>query len=176
KAERKKQAQEVRVQQEYRKRLLEEIYKRVPGEVSRHELDLIAQNYFHLLGHDSQHRIFKFFAWEAAKTKGPYGYAEYPKLADAKLEAMTTTELGRFLMVCALASDLYCPAYLSRATLAKDSNLLKEAAHYKVNAARVLGEVREKRLAKSSKPKPESKGRASQKQKPKASSGASSKA
>ena len=32
----------------------EEIWKRVPGELSHHELDLIAQNYFHILGHDSQ--------------------------------------------------------------------------------------------------------------------------
>src|SRR5439155_5140145 len=38
-AERKKQAAELRVQQDYRKRLLEEIYKRVPGELSRHGLD-----------------------------------------------------------------------------------------------------------------------------------------
>src|SRR5207247_9570487 len=177
KAERKKQAQEVRVQQEYRKRLLEEVWKRLPGELSRHELDFIAQRYFNHLGHDSQHRIFKFLAWEAPKAKGSYGgYADYPKLASAKLEGMTATEIGKFLMVCALASDLYCPTYLSGATLAKDSNLLKEAAHYKVNAARVLGEVREKRLAKSSKPKPEAKGRESRKPKPKASSGVSSKA
>src|SRR5437667_200414 len=77
KAERKKQAQEVRVQQEFRKRLLEEVWKRVPDELSRHELDLIAQKYFHVLGHDSQHRIFKFFAWEATKAKGSYGgYAD----------------------------------------------------------------------------------------------------
>ena len=82
---------------------------------------------------------------------------------------MTTAEIGKFLMVCALALELYCPAYLSGATLAKDSNLLKEAAHYKVNAARVLGEVREKRLAKSSKPKPQSKVRAARKAKPKGS-------
>src|SRR5205807_224733 len=80
KAERKKQAQEVRVQQEYRKRLLEEIHQRVPGELSRHELDLIAQSYFHVLGHDSQHRIFKFLAWEATKAKAPYGYVDYSKL------------------------------------------------------------------------------------------------
>src|SRR5438128_1888557 len=112
KAERKKQAQEVRVQQEYRKRLLEEIWKRVPGELSRHELDLIAQNYFHVLGHDSQHRIFKLLAWEAPKAKGSYGdYTDYPKLASAKLENMTTADIGKFLMVCALASDLYCPTY-----------------------------------------------------------------
>src|SRR5439155_19001344 len=96
KAERKKQAAEVRVQQEYRKRLLEEIYKRVPGELSRHELDLIAQNYFHVLGHDSQRRIFKFLAWEALKAKGSYGgYADYPKLIGEKLDAMTTAELGK---------------------------------------------------------------------------------
>src|SRR5205823_8908524 len=96
KAERKKQAQEVRVQQEYRKRLLEEVWKRVPGELSRHELDFIAQRYFNHLGHDSQHRIFKFLAWEAPKAKGSYGgYADYPKLASAKLEGMTATEIGK---------------------------------------------------------------------------------
>jgi len=172
KAERKKQAQEVRVQQEYRKRLLEEVWKRVPGELSRHELHLIAQNYFHVLGHDSQHRIFKFFAWEVSKRKtSSGGYADYPKLVSTRLEAMTAAEIGKFLMVCALASDLYCPTYLSGATLAKDSNLLKEAAHYKVNVARVLREVREKRLAKSSKPKGECKSRAARKPKPKGSGG-----
>src|SRR5207249_8375108 len=87
-AERKKQAAEVRVQQEYRRRLLEEVYKRVPGELSRHELDFIAQRYFNHLGHDSQHRIFKFLAWETTKTKASHwGYADDPKLAAAKLEA-----------------------------------------------------------------------------------------
>jgi len=177
KAERKKQAQEVRVQQEYRKRLLEEVWKRVPGELSRHELDFIAQRYFNHLGHDSQHRIFKFLAWEATKAKGSYGgYADYPKLAGAKLEAMTAAEIGKFLVVCALASELYCPTYLSGATLAKDSKLAQEAAHYKVNTARVLDEVREKRLVKSSKPKPESKGRAGRKPRPNGSGGARSKA
>src|SRR5207247_9042675 len=59
KAERKKQAQEVRVQQEFRKRLLEEVYKRVPGELSRHELDFLAQDYFRVLSHDRPPRIFK---------------------------------------------------------------------------------------------------------------------
>src|SRR5437867_2350887 len=117
KIERKKQAQEVRVQQEFRKCLLEEVWKRVPGEVTRHELDFVALRYFEQLGHDSQHRIFKFFAWEKPKTKSSYGgYGDYPKLTSAKLDAMTTAEIGRFLVVCALAPDLYCPTYLSGAT------------------------------------------------------------
>ena len=98
-----------------------------------------------MLAHDSQHRIFKFLAWEAPKTKGSYGgYADYPKLASTKLEAMTAAEIGRFLVVCALASDLYCPTYLSGAMLAKDSKLAKEAEHYKVNGDRVLREVRDR--------------------------------
>src|SRR5207248_10838728 len=135
---------------EFRKRLLEEVYKRVPSELPRHELDFIAQRYFNHLGHDSQHRIFKFLAWEATKAKGSYGgYADFPKLAATKLEAMTTAEIGRFLLVCALASDLYCPTYLSGATLTKDSKLAQEAAHYKINAGRLLCEVKE-RLAKKS--------------------------
>ena len=41
KAERKKQAAELRIQQEFRKRLLQEVYKRVPGQLSRHELSLV---------------------------------------------------------------------------------------------------------------------------------------
>jgi ParB family chromosome partitioning protein len=150
KTERKKQAAELRVQQEFRKRLLQEVYKRVPGQLSRHELSLVALRYFDQLGHDSQHRIFKFFAWEETKSKAPNAaYADYPKIASAKLDRMTAAETGRFLIVNALASDLYFPSYLSSATLPKDSNLAKEAVHYKVNAGKVLQEVRE-RLAKDS--------------------------
>jgi len=128
------------------------VYKRVPGRLSRHELSLVALRYFEQLGHDSQHRIFKFFAWQPTKTNGSSGgYLDYPKLAGAKLDGMITAEIGRFLVACALASDLYCPTYLSGATLAKDSTLAKEAAHYKVNSGRVLQEVRERLAKKSSK-------------------------
>jgi hypothetical protein len=152
KAEQKKQTGELRIQQELRKRLLQEIYKRVPGQLSRNELSLLALRYFDLSGHHSQHRIFKFFSWEVAKPKNSSGgYVDYPKLACARLDGMTTAEIGRFLMVCALASDLYCPTYLSGATLAKDSKLAKEAAHYKVNPIKVLREIRQSSANKSSK-------------------------
>jgi ParB family transcriptional regulator, chromosome partitioning protein len=158
KAQRQKQAAELRIQQEFRKRLLQEVYKRVPGELSRHELGLVALRYFEQSGHDSQHRIFKFFAWEVAKAKAPNGgYVDYPKLVSTKLKTMTTAEIGRFLMVCALASDLYFPSCLSGATLPKDSTLAKEAAHYKINADKVLRQIRESSPKKSSKEKNHSK-------------------
>ena len=165
KTARKKQAHEQRIQQEYRKRLLTEVHKRVPGELGRHELDLIAQSYFQQLGHDSQHRLFKFFAWaerpatdgKEAKTKAVNGgYTDYPKLASAKLDKMTTAEIGKFLVACALASELYFTTYYG-ATSSKDTNLTREAAHYKVNCERVLREVRENLRLKPPKPKPDSK-------------------
>jgi hypothetical protein len=152
KAERRKQAAELRIQQEFRKRLLQEVYKRVPGQLTRHELSLIALRYFEQLGHDSQHRIFKFFSWEVTKAKAPNGgYVDYPKLANAKLGSMTSAETGRFLVVCALALDLYCPTYVSGAAFATDLNLAKAATHYRIKADKVLREIRESTAKKSSK-------------------------
>jgi ParB family transcriptional regulator, chromosome partitioning protein len=157
KAARKKQAQEQRIQQEYRKRLLTEVYKRVPGELGRHELDLIATSYFHQLGHDTQHRLFKFFTWDEAKTKAVNrGYADYPKLASVKLDKMTTAEIGRFLVACAMASELYFPTYYGAAS-SGDTKLTREAAYYKVNCERILREVRGKLTSKPVKAKSDSK-------------------
>jgi ParB family chromosome partitioning protein len=154
KTERKKQAEALRIQQEYRKRVLEDVLRRVPEQLARHELDLVALRYFEQLGHDNQHRIFKFFRWELPKSNGSYaGYVDYPKLASAKLEAMTAAALGKFLMLCALASDLYCPTYVGEATLAKDSHLARQATHYKVNGKRILRELKEQGTRKSAKPK-----------------------
>lgn len=149
KAQRKKQAQEQRIQQEYRSRLLEEISKRVPAQLARHELDFIALGFFNQAGHDNQHRIFKFFRWEETKDKSGYGGVNYGKLASAKLDGMTTAELGKFLMVCALASDLYFAPYITTG-----GKLAKEAEHYRVNAEKILREVKEKFAGKSSKTKP----------------------
>ena len=128
------------------------------GRLPRHGLTLVALRYFELLGHDSQHRMFKFFAREVAKAKAPSGgHVDYTKLANAKLDGMATAEIRRFLMVCALASDLYFPSYLSSAALPKDSTLAKEAAHHKINANRVLREIRGSSAKQSPKPKTHSK-------------------
>jgi ParB/RepB/Spo0J family partition protein len=158
KAERKKQVLALRVQQAYRKRVLEEVYKRVPSPLTRHEMDLIAATYFQQVGHDSQHRLFKFFGWDEAKTKSPNGgYVEYLKIASGRLDKMTTAEIGKFLMVCALAGELYFPAYYSGTSLAKDSALAKEAGHYKINAKGILREVTEKLAKKPPKQESQSK-------------------
>ncbi len=55
---------------------------------------------------------------------------------------MTTADLHRFLVVCALASDLYCPGYNPRQPLAKDSDLARTAKRYKIDSAKIAATVR----------------------------------
>lgn len=133
--------------------IIEEVVKHVPDlfEISdRHKIKFMPPQ----LGHDNQHRIFKFFRWELPKSNGSYaGYVDYSKLAAPKLEGITAATLGKFLIVCALASELYCPAYVSSPALSKDSQLAKQAAHYKTNTERILRELKEQGATKSAKAK-----------------------
>jgi hypothetical protein len=55
---------------------------------------------------------------------------------------MTAADLHRFLVVCALVSDLYCPGYNPKQALAKDSNLARTAVRYKVDTAKITAAVR----------------------------------
>jgi hypothetical protein len=55
---------------------------------------------------------------------------------------MKTADLHRFLVVCALVSDLYCPGYDPRQSLEKNSNLARTAARYKIDLTKVGATVR----------------------------------
>jgi len=55
---------------------------------------------------------------------------------------MSAQDIQRFLIVCALVSDLYCPGYNRRRALAKDSNLARTAARYKIDTAKLAADVR----------------------------------
>lgn len=67
---------------------------------------------------------------------------DYEKIAAAVVLAMKVADLNRFLVVCALVSDLYCPGYIPRQSLAKDSNLTRTAARYKIGTAKMTAIVR----------------------------------
>ena len=72
----------------------------------------------------------------------------------AKLRAMKAADVHRFLVVCALVSDLYCPGYNPRQSLAKNSNLSRTAARYKVDSAKMVRIVRVELSSNSHKVKP----------------------
>jgi hypothetical protein len=79
------------------------------------------------------------YGWEERKTKKSWGgiSVDHRKLAEAQVRAMTTSDLNRFLVTCAIVPDLYCPSYSSAETLSKEANLMKAAARYKVDASKV---------------------------------------
>ena len=67
---------------------------------------------------------------------------DYEKITTAAVEGMTAADLHRFLVVCALVSDLYCAGYNPQQPLAKDSNLARTAARYRVDSAKITAAIR----------------------------------
>lgn len=104
---------------------------------------MIALDYFRRLGHDNHHRLFQVYGWDEKKTKTSWGgtSVDHEKLAEAQIREMSTADLNRFLVTCALVPDLYCPGYSSAETLSKEANLMKASARYKVDASKVTAKV-----------------------------------
>ncbi len=150
-AQRKKEALAERVEKLSRVRVLEAIRRKLPDVLSRHDLEMVVLDYFRRLGHVNHRRLSKLYAWEEKKSKTSWGTetVDYEKIAAAAAQAMKTADIHRFLVVCALVSDLYCPGYNPSQALEKTSNLARTAIRYKVDSARVASAVR----AELSKPK-----------------------
>ena len=105
---------------------------------------MVALDYFRRLGHDNHRRLSKLYAWKEKKSKTSWGgeTVDYEKIAATAVQAMKTGDLNRFLVVCALVSDLYCPGYNPRQSLEKTSNLAHAATRYKVDPAQIGTAVR----------------------------------
>ena len=134
-----------RVEKLTRVRILEAIRKKLPASFARLDLEMAALDYFRRLGHDNHRRLCRVYRWEEKKTKSSWGgmAVDYEAIAGKAVRAMNPQDLQRFLVVCALVSDLYCPSFDSRQTLAKDSKLAQTAARYKVDASKLAAAVRE---------------------------------
>ncbi|MHB8413006.1 MAG: ParB/RepB/Spo0J family partition protein [Candidatus Acidiferrales bacterium] len=143
-AQRAKERLAERVEKQSRFRILDAVRKKLPDALPRADVEMIALDYFRRLGHDNHRRLCRVYAWEEKKSKTSWGgqTVDYEKLATAAVEGMTAADLHRFLAVCALVSDLYCPGYNLKQPLAKDSNLARAAARYKVDSARITGVIR----------------------------------
>ncbi len=154
-----------RVEKQSRVRVLEAIRTKLPDVLTRPDLEMVALDYFRRLGHDNHRRLSKLYAWEEKKSKTSWSAqtVNYEKrvsgfvLANpeskttaAAVQSMTAADLHRFLVVCALVSDLYCPGYNPRQSLGKDSNLARTAARYKIDPARMIASVRTELSTKNS--------------------------
>lgn len=144
-----------RVEKQSRVCILDAIRKKLPDSLSRPDFEMVALDYYRRLGHDPQRRVARICGWEEKKSKASWGgeTVDYEKIGANAIEAMSTANLHRFLIVCALVSDLSCPGYSPSQPLAKDSNLARTAARYKIDiakaAATVRAELTEKKGAKT---------------------------
>jgi hypothetical protein len=143
-AQRKKEALAERVEKLSRVRVLETIRKKLPDVLSRPDLEMVALDYFRRLGHDNHRRVSKLYAWEEKKTKTSWGAetVDYEKIAGAAVQAMTAADVNRFLVICALVSDLFCPGYNPRQPVEKNSNLARIAVRYKLDPAKIAVAVK----------------------------------
>jgi ParB family transcriptional regulator, chromosome partitioning protein len=146
-----------RVEKQSRIRILDAVRKKLPDALPRADVEMIALDYFRRLGHDNHRRVCRVYGWEEKKSKTSWGgqSVDYEKIARAAVEGMTAADLHRFLVTCALVSDLYCPGYNPAQALAKDSNLARAAARYKVDSAKITVAVQtELTKAKAKSPAP----------------------
>ncbi|HTT18892.1 MAG TPA: ParB/RepB/Spo0J family partition protein [Candidatus Sulfotelmatobacter sp.] len=141
--QRRKLALAIRVQKESRSRILQAVRQKLPGALARADFEMVALDYFRRLGHDNHHRLFQVYGWEEKKTKTSWGgiSVDHEKLAGAQIRGMTIAELNRFLVMCALVPDLYCPGYSSAEALSEEANLIKASARYKVDASKIAAKV-----------------------------------
>jgi len=150
-AVRAKEALAERVEKQSRFETLNAVRRKLPSALSRPDLEMAVLDYFERLGHDNHRRLCRAYGWGEKKNKRPSNAAvDYKSIGAKAIREMSTPDVQRFLIVCALASDLYCPGYNPGQALAKDSNLARTAVRYKVDvsklAARVRSELSEKKL------------------------------
>jgi hypothetical protein len=144
-AQRAKERLAERIEKQTRTRILDAVRNKLPDVPARQDLEMVALDYLHRLGHDNQRRLCRAYGWHEKKSKTAWGakVVEYEKIGSAAIDGMNVADLNRFLVVCALVSDLYCPGYNPSQTLSRDSNLTCIAARYKVDIAKLAAAVRE---------------------------------
>lgn len=142
-----------RIEKQSRVYILDAIRKKLPGSFSRPDHEMAALDYFRRLGHDNHRRLCRVYGWEEKKTKAAWGgtTVDYEAIAGKATREMNAQDLQRFVVVCALVSDLYCPGFNPRQSLANDSNLARTAARYKIDPAKISADVRAELMKRANK-------------------------
>jgi ParB family chromosome partitioning protein len=110
-AQRVKERLAERLEKQTRARILDAVRSKLPDILARQDLEMVALDYLHRLGNDNQRCLCRAYGWQEKKTKTAWGtkVVDYEKIGAAAIKDMATADLNRFLVACALVSDLYCP-------------------------------------------------------------------
>ncbi len=143
-AKRTKELLAERVEKLTRIRVLDAIRKKLPDTLARPDLEMAALDYYRRLGHDNHRRLCRVYGWQEKEAKASSGGAtvDFETITATAVGKMNSADLNRFLVVCALVSDLYCPSYNSTESLSKDSNLGRTALRYRIATAKVAATAR----------------------------------
>lgn len=71
---------------------------------------------------------------------------------------MKAADLNRFMVTCALVSDLYYSGFGGDEVLSKESNLAQAASRYKVSAAKIAASVKADLATRKRKPRAKKRG------------------
>lgn len=151
--QRRKIALAARIQKEARLRILQEVREKLPSELKRADFEMVALDYFRRLGHDNHHRLFQIYGWEEKKIETSWGgfSVEHEQLAQDRIRSMTIADLDRFMVTCALVSDLYYSGFGGDDVISKESNLAQAASRYSVSATKIAVAVKTELAAKNRK-------------------------
>ncbi len=148
--QRRKIALAARIQKEARLRILQAVREKLPSQLTRADFEMVALDFFRRLGHDNHHRLFQVYGWEEKKIKTSWGgfSVDHANLAQNQVRSMTNADLNRFMVTCALVSDLYYSGFGGDEVLSKDSNLAQAAARYEVKPTKIAADVKTEISAK----------------------------
>jgi ParB family chromosome partitioning protein len=140
KVQRSKEIKAQKVQKAYRLTLLNAVRAKLPTAINRVDLEMVANSTFDRIGHDNRRRVFAVYGWEEKKTKGIHSdYVDHKKIAATNIAAMSVSDIGKFLIVCSLASDLYIS---ETSQLGNDSLLMQTAKRHKLNPNSIFAEAK----------------------------------
>jgi hypothetical protein len=138
-----------RVEKQTRLETLNAIRGKLPADVARPDLEMAVLDYFERLGHDNHRRLCHAYGWDETKKRTvSSSVVDYKSVAAKVVREMSTPDVQRLLVVCALASDLHCPVYNPGQVLAKDSKLARTAIRYKVDIPKIAARLRSELSAK----------------------------
>jgi ParB/RepB/Spo0J family partition protein len=120
--------QAARAETLFRERVFSAIRVKTPGTIAAADLRLVAQALWQMAGNDSRVRLAKLWDWA-----GKSNVSEEVHRCDAKILTLTEEELRRFVLDCALISEIRANSYDNR----KPVKLLETAKRLRINTDEV---------------------------------------
>jgi ParB/RepB/Spo0J family partition protein len=131
--------QAARAETLFRERVFSAVRAKTPASITAADLRLVAQALWQMAGHDSRVRLVKLWDWA-----GRSHVSEEVHRCDAKIVKLTEEDLRRFVLDCALISEIRANPYDTR----KPLKLLETAKRLRINTDELRKTLKAEQAAK----------------------------